>query len=429
MNRGIEPNGNMQRRGSRRRLTGRGSLNRPEDPHSRQEELEALVHELEVHQMELQMQNQELLESRRAVELSHERYVSLYDLAPVAFLTIDRQGVIREINLTACHLLGAERRALLKRSLISWVAEPDKPNFRQLLSTPVALGETSSIMLRILPQGRGGEVPVQLQCTYTEDPESGEIWLRAAAFDLTEQHRLVQKLMNEKNMRERFVSALTHDLRTPLTAALLTAEILTRDPRVDESVRRRASKIVGFIDRTDRMIRDLLDANRISAGQPMCLNLAPCDLVKICESASVDLAALYGERIRLNHPKEILGYWDERGLRRVIENLVNNAVKYGSPDTPITVSLKEKNGWAEISVHNQGNPISEADQASVFRQFRRTEAASSGGRTGWGIGLTLVRGMAEAHGGKVKVESSSKKGTTFYVLIPKDTRQRSELLH
>jgi PAS domain S-box-containing protein len=386
------------------------------------------VYELEVHQIELEIQNKELTDSRRAVELSHERYVSLYDLAPVPFLTINRQGVIKEINLTACRLLGTERQALVNRSLISWVAAADKPKFRQLLSTPSVLGDTTGTTLRML-QRRTYEVPVQLQSTCTEDVESGEIWLRTAIFDLTEEHRLVQRLVSEKNMRERFVSALTHDLRTPLTAARMTAELLTKDARTEEGVRKRAGRIVEFIDRTDRMIRDLLDANRINAGQEMSLQLDSCDLVKLCESARVELLALYGERIPMNHPREILGYWDERGLRRAVENLVNNAVKYGSADTPVTVNLKEKNGWVEISVHNQGNPISEADQATLFRQFHRSEAANSGDQIGWGIGLTLVRGVAEAHGGRATVESSREKGTTFYIIIPKDARQRSDTLH
>jgi len=107
-------------------------------------------------------------------------------------------------------------------------------------------------------------------------------------------------------------------------------------------------------------------------------------------------------------------------LRRAIENLVGNAVKYGTPDTPITISLRRGKSAVELVVHNEGSPISESDAPLLFQQYRRSKRAQEGTKTGWGLGLTLVKGVVDAHQGKIRVESALGKGTSFILEIPID---------
>lgn len=112
-------------------------------------------------------------------------------------------------------------------------------------------------------------------------------------------------------------------------------------------------------------------------------------------------------------------------MRRVLENLCNNAVKYGAHEHPITVTLKQlESGQALLSVHNWGAPIAAEDQATLFEPYRRTKAAQRGEQRGWGLGLTLVKGLVEAQHGTVKVESTEASGTTFTVILPIDVRLR-----
>jgi signal transduction histidine kinase len=110
--------------------------------------------------------------------------------------------------------------------------------------------------------------------------------------------------------------------------------------------------------------------------------------------------------------------WGVLGIRRALQNLVANAVKYGGPDSPIIISLKRLNEWAVLAVHNDGSAIATADQQGLFEAFQRTIESETGKKKGWGLGLTLVKGVADAHGGTVKVESAKDIGTTFTLDLP-----------
>jgi signal transduction histidine kinase len=107
----------------------------------------------------------------------------------------------------------------------------------------------------------------------------------------------------------------------------------------------------------------------------------------------------------------------------MLENLTGNAVKYGAKSSPIRVVAIRKENWVELSVNNAGKKIPEAELKALFQQYHRTEEATKSGQKGWGIGLTLVQGFAEAHGGSVSVTSTSKAGTTFTIRLPLDCRE------
>lgn len=223
----------------------------------------------------------------------------------------------------------------------------------------------------------------------------------------------------ERVLRERFISTLTHDLRTPLTAAKISAQLLCRKITNPESGLALAKRIISNINRADRMIRDLLDSNRFKAGEGIPIIPEKCDLKKVVESVVRELKELHGPRfIFVGNTGEVLGFWDRTCLQRLIENLSDNAIKYGLQNAQITISLINAEDWVEIVVHNLGNPISHEDQKNLFNPYRRTDSAASSEHRGWGIGLMIVRGVAEAHGGKVRVESSQENGTTFCVRFP-----------
>lgn len=229
----------------------------------------------------------------------------------------------------------------------------------------------------------------------------------------------IQDLKLERDLRERFVSTLTHDLRNPLSAARISAQLLGR-PGIDDEGRARASqRMLTSIDRTDGMIQDLLDANRIRAGQPVPLRVRDLDLSGMLRETVAELEGLHGPRVRLALEGDLKGQWDGEALRRVVENLVTNAIKYGSATEPVIVEARGGSDLVEFRVRNQGEPIPAGDLPHLFDQFRRSRRAERGGNEGWGLGLTLVRGIAEAHGGATWVVSTREEGTTFTVRIPR----------
>lgn len=223
-----------------------------------------------------------------------------------------------------------------------------------------------------------------------------------------------------RDIQERLTHTLAHDLRGPITAAKTSAQLILRRPDDPDHCVKTASRISNSMDRLDSMIHDLLDASRIRAGQSLPLEFKECDLDLIARQVADEANFEHGNRFAVVSCGPCLGYWSESGLRRVLENLTTNAVKYGDPSTPITITIKQSEKSVTFSVHNQGKPIPPEEQATLFQQFRRTRSAER--KAGWGLGLTLVQGMTEAHYGAVRVESLVGKGTTFTIELPRDAR-------
>ncbi|MEO5969798.1 MAG: sensor histidine kinase [Bdellovibrionia bacterium] len=129
-----------------------------------------------------------------------------------------------------------------------------------------------------------------------------------------------------------------------------------------------------------------------------------------------NMELIHGGEISLSSDGPTIGLWNENYLRRMIENLIDNAFKYRTPQTPIRISLKHTQEKAVIDIHNEGNPIALCDQVVLFSPFRRIKTADT--HKGWGLGLTLVRGVVEALHGSIRIESTAATGTSFIVELP-----------
>jgi signal transduction histidine kinase len=225
------------------------------------------------------------------------------------------------------------------------------------------------------------------------------------------------------DIQQKLASTLTHDLRGPITVALSCAELILQKPDDADQAVKSSARIVQSMDRLASMTEDLLDASRLRAGQRLPLDPEEFDLDHLLKQLMDEQSLIYGKRFVFNSSGPATGYWSKGGLRRVIENLVTNAVKFSPEGTPIGVELRQSPTQVRLSIHNQGEAIPKEDQSLIFQQFRRSRTAE--GQVGWGLGLTVVKGMVEAHGGTVRVESANEVGTTFSVELPKDFRQRS----
>ncbi|UBF29794.1 HAMP domain-containing histidine kinase (plasmid) [Kovacikia minuta CCNUW1] len=209
---------------------------------------------------------------------------------------------------------------------------------------------------------------------------------------------------------------LTHDLRGPVNVMKLGTQLILRrlergDAHLDVVVR-----MVGAIDRMDSMIQNLLDASRLRAGQSLKFEFEDCYLDQLLQEVVEDLNFTHGERFIVVADAAIKGNCSRKQMRRVIENLATNAVKYGAPDTPITLTLQQTKTHISLTIHNEGTPIASEAQSILFQQFRRTISAEE--QTGWGLGLFLTKSIVEAHRGTIEVESAAGEGTSFIVKLP-----------
>jgi signal transduction histidine kinase len=220
-----------------------------------------------------------------------------------------------------------------------------------------------------------------------------------------------------RDIQELFMVTLTHDLRGPLNVVKMGTQLTRRrlepgDPHIDV-----ATRMIGAVNRLDSMIQNLLDASRLRAGQSLKMEFEECDLEVLVQEVAEDLSFAYGDRFVVVSDSDFRTYCSRKEIRRVIENLAINAVKYGSASTPITLTLQQTETQISLTIHNEGNPIALDAQSILFQQFRRTISADD--EMGWGLGLFLAKSITEAHKGRLAVESAEGKGTSFIIKLPK----------
>ncbi|WAS93667.1 sensor histidine kinase [Nannocystis punicea] len=224
----------------------------------------------------------------------------------------------------------------------------------------------------------------------------------------------------ERKLRERFTAVLAHDLRGPLSTAKMSALLLKK---IGNGAQRPEliDRIHSNLDVIDRMIHDLLDVGRLRAGQRLPLRIDWCDLRTLAEEVVEDLRLVHGCCFEVAGAHDVRGMWSRDELKRALWNLAENGIKYGTPDSPITLRVERRAHEAEIGVHNFGPAISGANREHIFDPFAHGRTPPRVGES-WGLGLAVVRACAEAHGGSVSVTSDESDGTTFTMVLPLDAR-------
>ena len=220
-------------------------------------------------------------------------------------------------------------------------------------------------------------------------------------------------------LRERLVAVVGHDLRNPLSAINLTAEMLGSRPLATGD-KHLVSRIQRSANRMMRMIDQILDIARIRSGQSFDLRLESADLRQVCQGV-VDELRLIGrpdQEITLSIQGRADARCDSDRIAQVLSNLIGNAIQYGTSG-PIDVTVREATPDAmAIEVHNFGPAIQMDVQARLFEAFRRG-TATEGYRSSIGLGLFIANEIVRAHGGSIAVRSPDRNGTTFTVLLPR----------
>ncbi|WP_375758285.1 PAS domain-containing protein [Corallococcus exercitus] len=362
------------------------------------------------------------VEGRRLLEESEARFRQIANALPQIVWTADASFFVDWYNDWWFQYLGLPRDTRWDDVDTLPMHPEDVERTRLKVQEAVATGG-DFLMEQRFRRGSDGQYRWHLvRGVAIRDTEGRVVKWIGANTDIHDQKTTTARLEEERDLRERFVATLTHDLRTPLTAAKLNAQMLARKGADPTVLYKLVARISENLDRADQMIRDLLDANRIRAGEGIAVDIAPCDLTVLARETLEELALVHGDRFILDAPETLPGHWSREALRRMLENLCANAIKYGAHDRPVTVTLAEAGpDTVTLSVHNWGNPIPREDQRALFQQYRRREATQA--QKGWGLGLTLVEGLAQAHQGSVTVESTPETGTTFTVTVARDARR------
>ena len=228
--------------------------------------------------------------------------------------------------------------------------------------------------------------------------------------------KIVQNLQEEGVLRDNFFSGVTHDLKNPINNIKMAVEFMENYKVKQESQAKLLEAIRTSAHRAEALIRDLLDINLIKSGNKLPLNPEVSDLLELTRQSVNGFKTETRQRIGVDAQCfKCKGYWDSSLIIRAVDNLLQNAIKYGDEDAPIDILISKGPIYASVAVHNEGQPIPEEKRASLFNRFYRADEDHA---SGWGLGLALVQGIVEAHGGKIDLMSEEGSGTTFTLQIP-----------
>lgn len=374
--------------------------------------------EREIREFENRQDRRHALAQLRHVE---ERYRLIVEsVRDYAIFMLDANGVVVSWNAGAERLTGYAEAEIVGKPLSSFLLKEERAGvsedaLRRAREHGSFVGEGRSIR-------RDGE---QFWALFTLDRivTNGRIFgYSAIVRDITEKKQLLDDLQQAVHARDEFLSIASHELKTPLTSMELQLERLKKVRRTTPEVRLADDKVAEKLDMVERqaerltiLINNLLDVTRITNGR-MDLRCERLDLGQLAQSVVSRACDSIGRgRCQVRIQDDVVGEWDRLRLETAIANLLSNALKYGA-GKPVDVVVEGDASHARVRVTDRGIGISREQQDRIFERFERAVPEQHYG--GFGLGLWIVRQVAEAHGGTVHVDSRMNEGSTFTVELP-----------
>jgi len=381
----------------RRRAEERLREQHPEASPTRTEaDTQRLVHELRVHQIELEMQNEELQRARNEMEAGLEKYSDLYDFAPVGYVTLDREGTIREANLTSASLLGIERSRLVGRRFGPYVSAADRPAFTAFLTKVFASKAREFCEVTLL---QDGQAPVAVRI---EAAVAGRE-CRAVLEDITEYKRAEEDrlILNKLESTGILAGGIAHDFNNLLTVIVLNLDLADGTDPSGEELAHRLAEVRKAASMARGLTQQLITFAK--GGQPIRKLTSLSQLIE--DSVR---PALSGSRVRCEFhladdlwPAEV----DAGQMGQVIRNVVLNA-REAMPQGGV-VSVRAENrvlgshehpslppgDYVRVSIADQGSGIAKEVLPKIFDPYFSTK--QRGDQKGMGLGLTICHAIVQ----------------------------------
>jgi len=392
-----------------------------------------LLHELQVHQVELELQNEELIRTRSELEDSLRRYTSLYYAAPAAYVSLDRQGGITKGNRAAESLLGHKLTGRFLHRFSSFVSEADRASFGQFLGKAFDSPVATTIDLELCCAG-GQSLFVHLAAC-RQAPEEECLVMIADLSVLREadreRERLQLQLWQAQKMETigRLAGGIAHDLNNMHCASLLQLNMLENDGSLADEARRMIGELKGLSLRSSTLTQQLLLFSRKSP-----LKLVPADLNQVIHSMLQMLGRIIGDSYDLEFlpvDRTLPACLDESKIQQVLMNLVVNArdaMPSGGRLSIVTRALdfsseagasvsgnRRQGAFVSLEVHDEGCGIKPELLSCIFDPFFTTKEVGRG----TGLGLSIVDGIVSQHRGWIEVRSQEGSGSVFTVYLPR----------
>jgi PAS domain S-box-containing protein len=401
------------------------------------QEIREVVHELRTHQIEMEMQNEELRTAQQKLIEARDRYSNLYDFAPVGYATLSDKGLILEANLTLSDMLRVERSQLLQQRLSSYILPDDQDAYYRHIQALKATGQRRTCEIRMRGKDDCRELWVRTEWVPVAAPDEG-LRFRAAFFDVTEWRRTEQvRLDLERQVQHAqkleslgvLAGGIAHDFNNLLMVILGNADLAMRSPSLAAPQQQFLAEIKGAAERAAELSNQML----AYAGKGHFV-VEPIDLNGFVEEMGhllhVSVSKKAVQRIELAGDLPSIDA-DAAQIRQVLMNLITNASEaIGEEEGVITIATGVVDAdaallsaglggedllegrYVSLEVSDTGCGMDGDTQAKLFDPFFSTKF------TGRGLGLAAVLGIMRSHNGAIYVRSELGKGTTFKLLIP-----------
>ncbi|MDD2735895.1 MAG: ATP-binding protein [Desulfuromonadaceae bacterium] len=387
----------------------------------RDDELHRLLHELQVHQIELEMQNAEIRQGRDELEKVLEKYTDLYDFAPVGYFILDRIGAVRAVNLSGASLLRIERVRLLGQPFGQFVKSESRPFFSRFLGEVFASRDKVSCEVALTTKKN---LPLIVQVEAVAFGALQEC--RVAVIDSTErkmaEDALQQALSELKAANvelEAFNYSVSHDLRLPLTILNSYSQMLQElcGHKIDEKCRGYIQKIFDGTLQMNRLIDALLNFSQAGRSE---LHPDTVDLSNMAAKITMELKETDPRReVTFRIGEGIVVFGDSDLLRVVLDNVIGNAWKYAGncEGAVIEFGVTEIDGTTAYFVKDNGPGFDMAHADRLFIPFLRLPGTKGEGH---GIGLATVERIIRRHGGRIWAVGETGKSACFYFTLSAD---------
>lgn len=285
------------------------------------------------------------------------------------------------------------------------------------------------------PHGASGTHGMTTSATTTTSggPGQGTLVIQVRVAPLGEEYILLladdrTEIARTEAVRNDFVANVSHELKTPVGAISLLAEALESAPEDQSTVRRFASRMMTESARLAALVQDIIELSRVQ-GKDVAIVGTNVDMNAVIAEA-VDRTRMPAQSKNITlavgqaQPAEVYG--EQAQLVTALRNLIDNAVRYSPENTQVGIGLSVGDGVVSVSISDQGDGLTPAEQDRVFERFYRVDAARSRHTGGTGLGLSIVKHIISNHGGEVTLWSAPKMGSTFTVRLPQLSNPTSD---
>jgi two-component system, cell cycle sensor histidine kinase and response regulator CckA len=402
------------------RLSERRAKMKPRDP-------DVLIHELEVHQIELEMQNEELRRAKLEVEESREMYLDLYDFAPVGYLTLTEKGNIFRVNLTASKFLGTERAFLLNKPFSHFMPTESQNVFH--LHRQKTLNSSEKQTCELVLKKNGGTFYAQLESIRAE--VNGQPVMRSVLMDITERKQGEEQLRHAQKMEAigALAGGIAHDFNNILGSILGFTEMAIEDIPERPEVQKSLHNVLKSTTRAKNLVEQILAFSRKASYVRGPISISPI-ITETVQLLRASIPATIRIELALGAISDTI-FADPVEVKQILMNLVTNAslamqAKGGTleislidvdftPDLPVLETEVIPGKYVQLVVKDTGIGMSPQVMKRVFEPFFTTREVGKGK----GMGLAVVYGIVRDLQGTIAVESEPGVGSTFQALLPK----------